>query len=189
MDQIEFDLFDHKTTILIKKRLKLFFNEKLLRCGEFRFPKIIYCYRDPLNRMIVQYEKYVQNFPASFNWDWKAPTASLEKNIMLDDQNLDSSSSFISNSNLSSLLLWIIYELRMKYQNIFLWNADDTSIEQVKRLENFIDVDLQNKVYNLDEGVKSSINQKYLSQTCLDITDKYFKSQLDFIKRLKKENE
>ena len=59
MDQIEFDLFDHKTTILIKKRLKLFFNEKLLRCGEFRFPKIIYCYRDPLNRMIVQYEKYV----------------------------------------------------------------------------------------------------------------------------------
>lgn len=189
MDQIEFDLFDHKTTILIKKRLKLFFNEKLLRCGEFRFPKIIYCYRDPLNRMIVQYEKYVQNFPASFNWNWKAPTASLEKNIMLDDQNLDSSSSFISNSNLSSLLLWIIYELGMKHQNIFLWNADDTSIEQVKRLENFIDVDLQNKVYNLDEDVKSSINQKYLSQTCLDITDKYFKSQLDFIKRLKKENE
>ena len=70
-----------------------------------------------------------------------------------------------------------------------MWNADDTSIEQVKRLENFIDVDLQNKVYNLDEDVKSSINQKYLSQTCLDITDKYFESQLDFIKRLKKENE
>ena len=159
IDVVEFDLSSVSTTNLIKSRLTEVFRNKIKIWGEFKQPQIIICVKNPILRTLSHYQNYCNNFPASYNWNWKYPSRSLEKNIFDDSNQVIKSNTFICNSNYIHIIDWLNNELNIPLKNITFIDVSSSLKKIRNKLQSKIGVklscdNLQNQ--NNDVDIKES---------------------------------
>ncbi len=159
IDVVEFDLSSVSTTNLIKSRLTEVFRNKIKIWGEFKQPQIIICVKNPILRTLSHYQNYCNNFPASYNWNWKYPSRSLEKNIFDDSNKVIKSNTFICNSNYIHIIDWLNNELNIPLKNITFIDVSSSLKKIRNKLQSKIGVklscdNLQNQ--NNDVDIKES---------------------------------
>ena len=151
-DLIEFDLNNIRTTNLIKKRFNIVFNEKIKVWREFRSPHIILCVKNPILRALSQYQYYLNNFPASFNWDWEYPTKSFEKNIFTKNGMLEDST-FLRNSIYIQIIDWLTKEMGIPLRQIIFLDVSANVKRVCKNLQNILEIKLDYNQADFEEDL------------------------------------
>ena len=124
IDSLEIDLSYPIKAEIIKKRFKEIFCDKIKVWREFVVPKIILCVNNPIIRSHKHYQTYMNNFPASHDWNWKNPVRSFEENVLTESMSVDLDSTFIQNSNTLEILNWLMNEVGISLRNIIFVNMD-----------------------------------------------------------------
>lgn len=163
-DTIEFDFSQSESSWITQNRLKIIFTEKIKIWKEFNCPKVILCLKNPIIRAIKHYIYFSDNFPASVNWNWKLPSKSFHKNIMLENEVIDNKSTFILNSEICKMIDWILQDLKIPLKNILFVDTDLNSNEIINKMSNFMQCKVGNNV-NIYSGEKFEINNYIDSNT------------------------
>ena len=162
IDSLEIDLSYPIKAEIIKKRFKELFCDKIKVWREFVVPKIILCVNNPIIRSHKHYQTYMNNFPASHDWNWKNPVRSFEENVLTESMSVDLDSTFIQNSNTLEILNWLTNEVGISLRNIIFVNMDASKQRICTRLEDSLRVNLDSSAFAENETIEinSATRQK-----------------------------
>ena len=158
IDTLEVDLSQGHKTKIIKERFREVFCDKVKVWREFNVPKIILCVNDPIIRSYNHYQFYVENFPASHDWNWKNPVRSFEENILIESDDVDGNSTFIQNSYIINILDWLMNEVGILLKDIIFVNMNSSRQRICDHLEKYLNVNLDSSVVS-EHGI-CQINSK-----------------------------